>query len=70
MNKFIYIITLILFLTPNIIKAKEYYVNANNIKITQIEYKNLQQLGFTKDEINSMNLQEFINNKDIDDKFL
>jgi len=66
MNKFIYIITLILFLTPNIIKAKEYYVNANNIKITQIEYKNLQQLGFTKDEINSMNLQEFINNKDID----
>lgn len=65
MHKFICIVTLILFLTPAPIRAKEYYINANNIKITQGEYNNLQQLGFTKDEINSMNLQEFINNKDI-----
>ena len=65
MHKFICIVTLILFFTPTSIQAEKYYINANNIKITQGEYNNLQQLGFTKDEINSMNLQEFINNKNI-----
>jgi len=69
MKKILYtsfmVLTLV-FITPNV-NAEEtiYYTNYENIQMTESEYNNLLQLGFTEDEIYQMNYQTFVDNKDL-----
>ena len=61
MNKFIYSCFALLLLgitTPNVY-ASAYYTNYNNIEMTENEYNNLVELGFTEDEIYLMGNEEF-----------
>ena len=43
-----------------------YYINRNNIEMTESEYNNLLSLGFTEGYISVMDQEEFIANKDIE----
>lgn len=43
-----------------------YYTNSNGIGMTEQQYNNLLQLGFTVDEIYAMDLEMFNDNKDIE----
>lgn len=68
MNKFIYGCFALLLLgtaTP-VVNASAYYTNYNNIEMTENEYNNLVELGFTEDEIYLMGNEEFQANKDIE----
>lgn len=68
MKKFIYSCFALLLLgitTPNVY-ASAYYTNYNNIEMTENEYNNLVELGFTEDEIYLMGNEEFEANKDIE----
>ena len=70
MKKYLYKIvlaTLILMSTTVVNAANEvYYVNKNNIEMTEEEYNSLQSLGFTEKYINRMEKEEFLANKDLD----
>lgn len=68
MNKFIYscFAVLLLGITTPIVNAGTYYTNYNNIEMTENEYNNLVELGFTEDEIYLMGNTEFEANKDIE----
>lgn len=68
MNKFIYscfALVLLGITTPNVY-ASAYYTNYNNIEMTENEYNNLVELGFTENEIYLMGSEEFEANKDIE----
>lgn len=70
MKKTLYISFLILLmisLTKNV-KADEniFYTNLYNIEMTEKEYNNLLELGFTENEIYHMSNQTFNDNKDIE----
>ena len=58
---------IVIFTFPIIVSASsiDYLVNSNNVKMTYEEYNNLLNLGFTEQEIMNMNIDEFINNKDL-----
>ncbi|MGC4379411.1 hypothetical protein WD019_21260 [Fictibacillus sp. Mic-4] len=45
--------------------GNEKYVNNNGVEITQQDFKRLQNLGFSEDEIQQMDADEFNNNKDL-----
>ena len=47
------------------VNASAYYTNYNNIEMTEQQYNNLVQLGFTESEIYQMGTEEFEANKDI-----
>ena len=67
MRKILYTGFLVLLLgsiTP-IVNAAAYYTNYNNIEMTEQEYSNLVELGFTESEIYQMSNQEFLDNKDL-----
>ena len=67
MRKILYTGFLLLLLgsiTPTV-NATAYYTNYNNIEMTEQEYQNLVELGFTESEIYQMGNEEFLNNKDI-----
>jgi len=68
MNKFIYscFALLLLGITTPIVHASAYYTNYNNIEMTENEYNNLVELGFTENEIYLMGSEEFEANKDIE----
>ena len=70
MKKYLYSIVfaaLILMCTPVVNASNEvYYINKNNIEMTEAEYNNLLDLGFTRNYIDSMTTNEFIANKDLD----
>lgn len=68
MNKFIYscFALLLLGITTPVVHASAYYTNYNNIEMTENEYNNLVELGFTEDEIYMMGNTEFETNKDIE----
>ncbi len=70
MKKYLYNIvlaTLILMSTTVVNAANEvYYINRNNIQMTEEEYNNLLSLGFTEKYIDVMDEQEFLDNKDIE----
>ena len=70
MKKYLYSIvfaTMILMSTTVVKAANEvYYTNNNNIEMTEKEYNNLLGLGFTEKQIDRMDYEEFINNKDIE----
>jgi len=70
MKKYLYNIvlaTLILMSTTVVKAANEvYYVNRNNIEMTEQEYNNLLALGFTEKYIAGMKQDEFLANKDLE----
>ena len=70
MRKFLYVVGLtsvILLYSYNVCAASEaYYINNNGIEMTESEYNNLVQLGFTEYQIYHMNNQVFMDNKDIE----
>lgn len=68
MNKFIYscFALLLLGITTPIVNASAYYTNYNNIEMTENEYNNLVELGFTENEIYLMGSTEFEANKNIE----
>lgn len=68
MNKFIYscFAVLLLGLSTPTVNASTYYTNYNNIEMTENEYNNLVELGFTENEIYLMGNEEFEANKDIE----
>ena len=70
MRKYLYsivIATLILISSTVVNAANEvYYINKNNIEMTEQEYNTLLALGFTERHINKMEEQEFLANKDLD----
>lgn len=74
MKKYLYSIvlaTLILMSTTVVNAANEvYYINRNNIEMTEKEYNNLVTLGFTEKHINGMDQEEFLANKDIEGTLL
>lgn len=52
---------------PGVVSASEvYYSNYYGISMTEGEYNNLLQLGFTKEEIHHMEVEEFNSNKNIE----
>ena len=74
MKKYLYSIvfaTLILMSTTVVNASNEvYYTNKQNIEMTEKEYNNLLGLGFTENQIATMEEEEFIANKDIEGTIL
>lgn len=70
MKKFLYVVGLafiILFYSYGVSAANEvYYINNHGIEMTEQEYNNLVQLGFTQREIEVMRRNVFEENKDIE----
>ena len=68
MKKFIYscFTLLLVCITMPIANASAYYTNYHNIEMTENEYNNLVELGFTEDEIYLMGNEEFNANKDLE----
>jgi hypothetical protein len=69
MKKYLYSIvfaTLLLMSTTVVNASNEvYYKNKNNIEMTKTEYNNLLGLGFTKNQIERMDQEMFLENKDL-----
>lgn len=60
------IATLILGSSTAVCASNEvYYTNRENIDMTEEEYNNLLELGFTENQIDRMDYNEFIENKDL-----
>ena len=74
MKKYLYnivIATLILISTTVVNASNEvYYTNRQNIAMTESEYNNLLGLGFTEKQIELMDEEVFLENKDIEATFL
>jgi hypothetical protein len=74
MKKYLYnfvFATLILMSTPVVYATNEaYYINRNNIEMTEKEYNNLVTLGFTEKHISGMDQEEFLANKDLEGTLL
>lgn len=70
MKKYLYTIVfaaLILMNTTVVHASNEvYYINNNNIEMTETEYNNLLGLGFTEKQIYLMDQEEFLDNKDLE----
>jgi len=60
------LLLLILFFIPGVVFASDGYRNYYGIEMTMEEYSNLEELGFTTDEIYYMSEDEFNYNKDIE----
>ena len=56
---------LVLLCSSFYVNASSTFINNNNIAISSIEYENLLNLGFTRDEILNMTESEFNSNKDL-----
>lgn len=64
---------LVPFLFANAVSASEvsnYYVNQNQISMSEQEFMTLRELGFTDKQIAEMDLEEFNRNKDLDAELL
>ena len=70
MKKYLYNLVfaaLILLSTTEVLASNEvYYINRENIEMTEQEYNNLLELGFTHDQIERMDNNTFQDNKDIE----
>ena len=70
MKKFSYILliaALMLINAKNVQASNEvYYINRENIEMTEEEYNTLLELGFTEAQIDRMDYDEFESNKDLD----
>jgi hypothetical protein len=67
MKKFLYMIGVvsILLMHPHVANAESFYTNNNGIEMTESEYNNLLNMAFTEDQIERMDYQTFIDNKDL-----
>jgi len=64
-------IALVLFNATEVFASSEvYYTNREGIQMTQAEYNNLLSVGFTERQIERMDYDTFINNKDIEGTLL
>lgn len=74
MRKYLYMIGIasLVLINASVVRASNdvYYTNRENINMTEREYNNLLELGFTEDQIEGMNYQTFIDNKDIEAELL
>ena len=70
MRKILYIVglaTMILINATAVSASNDiYYTSQKNIEMTEQEYNNLLNLGFTEDQINWMDRETFLDNKDIE----
>jgi len=68
MRKFLYALALVTLFTSVAVHAAgdAYYINMHGIEMTETEYHNLQELGFTETQIERMNYQTYVDNKDIE----
>lgn len=59
-------------MSTTVVKASNevYYTNGHNIEMTKNEYNNLLGLGFTEEQIQDMDENEFLQNKDIEGTIL
>ncbi len=69
MKKYLYniVIATLILMSATVVKAANevYYTNKYNIEMTEQEYHNLLELGFTEKQIESMDEEIFLENKDI-----
>jgi len=69
MKKYLYklVIATLILISTTVVKASNevYYINKNNINMTEQEYNNLLGLGFTEKQIENMDQEEYLANKDI-----
>lgn len=63
--KKIFILLSLFMILPVVVSANTYYVNYNGIEMSEEDYSNLLELGFTEEEIYYLTLEEFTNNKDV-----
>ena len=74
MKKYLYNIVLatLILMSTTVVKASNevYYINNENVEMTEEEYNNLLSLGFSEKYISGMDQEEFINNKDIEGTLL
>lgn len=74
MKKFLYMVGLaaLILINTTVVNAtgEVYYTNRYNIEMTEQEYHNLLELGFTEAQIYRMDYQTFIDNKDIEAELL
>ena len=68
MRKFLYALALVTLFTSVAVHADSdaYYINMHGIEMTETEYHNLQELGFTETQIERMDYQTYVDNKDIE----
>lgn len=68
MKKFLYVIGIasLLFGTSIKVKAEAYYTNSEGIEMTETEYNNLLNLAFSEDQIDRMDYDTFMENKDLE----
>jgi len=64
MKKYLFVL-LLLFVPCVAFASDDYFLNYYGVEITNDEYSNLLELGFTEDEIYYLSEEEFNNNKDI-----
>jgi len=67
MKKFLYMIGLVslVFTFSTSVDAAVFFTNSQGIEMTETEYNNLLSLSFTEDQIDRMDYQTFIDNKDM-----
>lgn len=70
MKKYLYnlVFAALILLSATAVKASNevYYINRENIEMTENEYNNLLELGFTEEQIEFMDNNTFQDNKDIE----
>lgn len=64
-NAIKFLLLLVLIMSGNHVSASSTFINNNGIRISDSEYNNLINLGFTNTEINNMNQKEFDLNKNL-----
>ena len=74
MKKYLYSIVLatLILMSATVVNASNevYYINKENVEMTEKEYNNLLGLGFSERYIEGMNQEEFLNNKDLEGSVL
>lgn len=70
MKKYLYnlVLAALILMSTTIVNASNevYYINKENVEMTEREYNNLLGLGFTEKYIATMNQDEFLANKDLE----
>ena len=74
MKKYLYSLVLaaLILMSTTVVNASNevYYINRENVEMTESEYNNLLSLGFTEKYIDGMNQEEFLANKDLEGTML
>ncbi len=65
MKKILRVFILLILFSCNFVSASNEFINKNNVEISSTDYTNLLNLGFTRNEIMNMELDEFNANKNL-----